>query len=325
MTAAPVSAKLGSRVPSPSPTPRPPGCAAPIRIGAALAVVAATACGAATPRAARPTLRAACAARQFWNGRACVPRPDAHTALAQGAKALAAFQVDSALALLRRALAAIPHTHRDYEKIYEQLGIAYAYLGRTRDAMRAFDMLLALDPGHLLSYTLSPKATFVFERARKQAQAETPPALSVTWPHNLEVGRPIPVDVGVIADPKHMLDRATLYVRRKGAPRYRALDMRLPPPGRYHRVELPAVRAHRPQALEVYATAFDRAGNAVLTWALPTRPRAIDLRYTPPVPWYRKWWVWAAVGGVVAAGTGTAVYLVGRSLPSTIGLGFIAP
>ena len=82
---------------------------------------------------------------------------------------------------------------------------------------------------------------------------------------------------------------------------------------------LPAVDGRRPASLEVYLRAYDRAGNEVLTWAAPARPREIPLAYTPPAPWWRRWWVWAAAGSAVAIGTGAGVYAATRSPPDRIG------
>ena len=53
-------------------------------------------------------------------------------------------------------------------------------------------MLLALDPGHFLSYTLSPKATFVFEKVRNQTRVA--PAIDVSWEHGGKVGDAVPID-----------------------------------------------------------------------------------------------------------------------------------
>ena len=48
------------------------------------------------------------------------------------------------------------------------------------------------------------------------------------------------------------------------------------------------------------------------------RPRVITLNYEEPEPWYRKWWVWAVVGGVVAAGTGVTVGLLLQEPSDTV-------
>lgn len=277
-------------------------------------------CGASakSPKAPVATPRAICSPQTFWDGERCKERqPDAARDLAAGVEALAGFRVEQALGLLQRARDGGPHLREHYVRVHEQIGIAHAYLGAEQSALDAFDMLLSLAPGHLLSYTLSPKATFVFERARARFQEQPRPTLDVSWPRDLDVDRPVPIEIEVVADPKSFLKRAELRIRRRGSDRFDAIDLRLPAQG-YQQVVIPALNTRKPEVLELYVSAFDDRGNEVFQWAGPERPREIPLGYRPPVPWYRNWWVWATIGGVVAASTGTIVYLVGRDPPDTI-------
>ncbi len=46
----------------------------------------------------------------------------------------------------------------------------------------------------------------------------------------------------------------------------------------------------------------------MLTWGDPQRPREIALRYDPPSPWYRKWWVYAIAGSALAIASSITVY-----------------
>src|SRR5688572_31819020 len=87
--------------------------------------------------------------------------------LDRATEALAEFRVDEALQLLERAKSEGPYRYADHVRLYEQLGIALAYVGNHEEAIAAFDHMLAIDPSHALSYSLSPKATLPFERARQ--------------------------------------------------------------------------------------------------------------------------------------------------------------
>ena len=245
------------------------------------------------------TLRDACGAGQYWNGRACTPAGDAPKKIAAGAQALAAFDVDAAKAALDAAAKAGPLDHASDVALWEQRGIAAAYLDDAKTAATDFDMLLALDPGHFLSYKLAPKATFVFEQVR-DAKDRTPPELDVSWSRGGKVGDPVPVDVEVLSDPKHFLHRATLFVRTRGDRTWHAADLTLAARGD-RRVVLPPVAADKPVSLEVYLRAYDAQNNEVLDWADATRPREIPLRYDAPKPWYEKWWV-LTIGGAIAVG-----------------------
>jgi hypothetical protein len=272
--------------------------------------------GSATRGPGIATLRAACPAHDYWTGSACTPAGDAPAKLAAGMQALAAQDLDAAKASLDAAANAGPLDHDTNVTLWEQRGIAAAYGDDDATAQRAFDMMLALDPGHFLSYTLSPKATFVFERTRKQVGAS--PEVELNWQRGGKVGDPVPLDVEVLADPKQFLDRATVFVRTRGDDAWHAADLKLDPKGVDTRIVLPPIVATKPVSLELYMRAYDTHNNEVLTWADPARPREIALRYEPPAPWYRKWWVYAIAGSVVAIATGITVYELTVSPPSTI-------
>ncbi len=258
-----------------------------------------------------------CKSTQYWDGDTCQPRDQNVAILETGATALAAFRVEEALKHLKRAKQKGPYSHAAHIRLYEQLGIAHSYLGNESEALSAFDMLLSLAPQHLLSYTLSPKVTFLFERARKQKRRL--PALQLNWPRNLDVTKPVPVEIEVIEDPKRFLNTAEIHVRRKGASTFNRVEVRLSKPGNYQRVSLPPPKTAQPETLQVYVTASDKTGNQVLSWASKETPRELSLGYTPPQKWYKKWWVWAAVGSAVAASTGAIVYGATREPSTTVG------
>jgi hypothetical protein len=238
----------------------------------------------------------------------------AEPSLAASTQAIASQDLDAAKAALDAAAKAGPLDHDENVKLWEQRGIVAAYGDDTAGAKTAFDMLLALDPGHFLSYYVSPKATFVFEELRNQKD-RTPPALDVTWQRGGKVGDPVPLDVEVLADPKHFLAKATVFVRTRGEPDWRAADVAL---GGDRKLVLPPVTADKPVSLELYLRAYDDHGNEVLTWADPARPREIPLRYDPPPPWWRSWWAITIASTVVAVGTGVTVYELTIAPPDKI-------
>ncbi len=295
----------------------------------ALAVLLA-ACGA-RPGARGPTaaLRDDCGSDARWTGQGC----EAWDAAAFGAVSENERRIlddpEAALGALEALAEQGPFERQTYIRMWRQRGMAHSLLSHAaadaaRDggapglaqeatahaeaAMTAFDMLLALDPSHRLEYTQTPQTTFMFQEAIAAAAGRPAPAIDVDWERGLRVGDPVPVAIEVIADPKAFLAHATLFVRRRGEPRWRATDVELPAAGAYRRLVLPAIDARAATALELYARAYDAAGNEVLQWASPDRPREVALRWDPPTPWYRTWWVWAIAGGAVAAAVGVTVY-----------------
>ena len=264
------------------------------------------------------TLRTACPDQSFFDGSQCKPAGDAPAKLAEGTAALAKLDVDAAKVALDQVEAGGPLDHATNIQLWEQRGIAAAYTDDETTATSAFDMLLALDPAHFLSYELSPKATLVFEKALKASKIRGAPEVDVSWPRGGKVGDAIPVDIEVLADPKRFLDRATLFVRTRGESTWRAADLRLASK-LDRRIVLPPIRATQPVSLELYLRAYDARGNEVLAWADPTKPREIALRYEPPAPWYRTWWGVTAIGVGTAAVVGTIVYFAVVSPPDKIG------
>jgi len=288
-------------------------------IGAVLALAACH--GTASSQRTLLELRADCPADRRWDGHACVAIGDGPAKIAAGKQALAALKMDDAKAALDAAEKSGPLDHTSNVTLWEQRGIAAAYIDDEPGAGAAFDMLLALDPAHFLSYRLSPKATFAFEKVRNDTKTRSPPAIDINWSHGQRVGEPVPLDVGVLADPKQFLRRATLFVRTRGDASWRAADVALDKPGGERHLVLPPVAATKPVSLELYLRAYDDRGNEVLTWADPARPREIPLRYDPPTPWWKKWWVLTIAGGVLAVGTGITVYQLTLAPPDKIGGG----
>lgn len=295
--------------------PGPPGSVPSLL--ALLSLLALAGCGAAAGRTPVAAVRPGCALDEQYAAGRCQPVAGrAH--LEAGRAALAKFEVEAATAELAAAAAAGPLDYDSHVALWEQRGIAAAYADDEPAALRAFDMLLTLDPGHLLSYTLSPRATFVFEKARLAAARGGRPAVQLTWRRDARIGDALPVDVEVLADPKASLARATLLMRTRGAATWRAIDFSLQKPGAYQRVTLPPTSGQKPATLELYLRAFDGSSNEVLRWASPAAPRELALRYEPPQPWHGKWWVRALAGGVLAVGTGIVVYAVTREPPGTV-------
>lgn len=278
-------------------------------------VVALAACGGAAANGPTITLRAACGDHQYWTGTACAPAGDAPASLERGAKAIAEQDAEAAKAAVAAAEKAGPLDHASNVKLWEERGIALAFGDDEAGAKTAFDMMLALDPSHILDYSLSQKATLAFEGARKVVPA--PPAVDVNWARGQKVGDPMPIDIEVVADPKKFLHRATVFVRSRGEASWRATDLDLDKTAEHHLV-LPPVVAQRPVSLELYLRAYDAVGNEVLAWADAKRPREIALRYEPPTPWYRKWWVITAAASAVAIATGVTVYELTIAPPATV-------
>jgi len=231
-------------------------------------------------------------------------------------QALANFRAPEALELLTRARGEGPHAHREHVELYEQLGIAHAYLGHVEESRAAFVQALLLEPSLAISYTLSPKVTFVFEQAREVAAQRGAAALGVGWPSEPSVSEDLPIDLEILADPGNYLVGARVFYRWVGDANYLSRKVALGAPQQRVRVLLPAPMLEKSAILELYVVAEDAAENQVLLWRDAGHPLQLPLRYDPPRPWFTQWWVLAAVGAV-AAGATTAV-LIATHEPSAL-------
>ncbi|MFN0250644.1 MAG: hypothetical protein ACKV2T_27440 [Kofleriaceae bacterium] len=284
-----------------------------------ITAIALAACGGTTTSRRANTFRDACAGGHYWTGTACAKRAEVQPKLAVSKEALEVPEIETATAALAAVRAAGPLAHDANISLWQQLGIAAAFVDKIDEARAAFTQLLALDPGHFLSYELSPKATRIFEQVRNEQATRGAPAVEVKWANGQRVGTPVPIDISIVSDPLGFLHAATVFVRTRGETRWRATDVPLGKVGSDHQIVVPSVSATKPLSLELYVRAYDKAGNEVLGWADASRPREIPLRYDPPSPWWQKWWVITLASSVVVVGTGTIVYGVTRPPPEKVG------
>ena len=247
--------------------------------------------------------------------------------LEQGMAALERYDLKRAAQLLNQATKEGPYRLDRYLRLYEQLGITHAYLEQEASSLAAFDMLLALEPGYALSYTLSPKATFLFEKARGIASGRQPPTLDLSYPRDRRAGQALPITVEVIADPKSYLRRAELRWQKQDEATFESVPIQLPGIGKFVTTTI-GPRTPEPttdQNLRLYLVAYDDQGNEVLNVGDAQHPRELTLTYVAPTAWYERWWVWAIAGTVVAGSVGTTVYLTTRSEPDNVPLRVRSP
>jgi tetratricopeptide (TPR) repeat protein len=269
--------------------------------------------------------KAHCARQSAWLGARCAKLSAKLAELKAGEKELAQFRAKEALAHFKRARGMGPYRFADFVRLHEQLAIAHSYLGQKEQALAAFKRVLSLSPGHAISYTLSPKTTFLFEKARADAINKRQAQLRLTWPRGLYVDQPVPVEVEVVADPERTFRRARLYWS-VGAQKKRDghADFALAPAGKFRRIQLapPAKGSRKALPLYLHLVVFDARGNEVFRWASERQPYRLTLDYKPPRYWYHKWWVWVAAGTAAALASGVTVYATTRETPNTIGGSF---
>lgn len=104
----------------------------PMRSLVAVALLAG--CRSGTNHGTLATLRPACADAEYWDGAACKARGDAAAKVAAGKQALAKLDVDVAKVALEAADQGGPLDHDSNVTLWEQRGIAAAYVNDERSA-----------------------------------------------------------------------------------------------------------------------------------------------------------------------------------------------
>lgn len=192
-------------------------------------------------------------------------------------------------------------------------GLSYLGQGNEPEAAEAFTRVLGEKPDFTLDPQVwSPKVTKAFERARttyleqRRREDQQPPAII----HEVVLAKQsegVPVKITARVKDDFLLDRATLRYRIQGDPAFRSLTM-IPGEQGQFMVVIPGSEISGKE-IDYYIEAVDLAGNTSLE-GTASRPHrvAVDIP-SQKKAWYRKWWVWALAGALLAGGVGTALAL----------------
>lgn len=197
----------------------------------------------------------------------------------------------------------------DRARAYEYLGMSWLILGKKPRARAAFEELLAIDPHYTLSDpSHSPKLREFFEEVRSSfvpgyGKAGGDAELEHDAPTGATAGRPLEMQVVVIRGAP-LVKKVTLFARRQGLLEYAPTPMR--GEGGRWKLSYAPPRDVADYTLEYYVEARDDKERVVARVASPERPIPLPVHGVPvavgPTPWYKRWYVWAAVGAAVAGG-----------------------
>src|SRR5688572_11449591 len=128
--------------------------------------------------------------------------PVDETALAGGSGQLEPMEIDATEPLLEEAARAGPYVRADVVRVLRDVGFVRSYLGDADGARDAFAQLLLVDPAHALAYTVSPRATFLFEEARAKVKTTRAASINVSARSSVVAPNdPVSAQVVVDADP----------------------------------------------------------------------------------------------------------------------------
>jgi hypothetical protein len=98
-----------------------------------------------------------------------------------------------------------------------------------------------------------------------------------------------------------LVEDVSLRARRQGLLTFDAKHMRREDEGRFRLTYAPP-RDSTDYVLEYYLEARDGKGQVVARVGSPEKPVTLPVQgVTLPNPWFKRWYVWAAVGAVVVA------------------------
>jgi len=253
------------------------------------------------------------------------PTSEARSALDRGVQLLDDNEIDAAIQTLQGNDGAL--ILEDVVRRDEHLGVALAYAGRTAESQQIFEHLLAVSPGHVLPYTISPKATFVFEKAREEMSRVRATEVRLELPPAIAFDEPIEVTLVCTTNARDLVARWQLCHRLKsGREPYSCSGLTDPGVGRSTSL-LPAVpdsageesrQDEVPGAiLQLAVAGFDAEGNEV--YRGPTRRRPLELPVGTEVsgPWYTNFWLWGAVGALTVATSVVAISAAVLMQPDT--------
>lgn len=261
--------------------------------------------------------------------------------LDQAEKELRALEYTKAIRTARAVLDRGGNDPKMLKRIYALLGQALAATGQEKQAKALFSLLLALDPGFQLGRDLSPKIRAPLVKAQEDWASR--PGLTAVHrpPEEAAADQQLVLRTKVVEDPMGMVKAARVTYQLPDSAKRSAVRIGVSgEPELVAGLPLPALKA-RPGVLRYHIDLLDRRDNIVWRAGSPDSPLRITLTgdraaaapvvtesaETASAPatstaWYKRWWVWAIAGAVVA-GTATAVVVTTASPDrSTVGLGW---
>jgi hypothetical protein len=227
------------------------------------------------------------------------------------------------------------NTREDLLGLLRLKGLIAASLEDARGANEAFAALFAIEPVATLGEGHAPRILRAFLEAKQQAAKRGPLRISSSAPTSVPWTGSVAIRVRVEADPLRLVARASLSIRRAGAPSYRI--KRVVGTSSFSWNESVSGLPGTAGRLEAHVALLDAHDNELWTLGTATSPRGILLSRPPATsaaaasalpaasgrphtqgqgqevqrPLVRRWWFWTAIG-LAAVGTGLAIGLATR-------------
>jgi hypothetical protein len=241
------------------------------------------------------------------------------------------LRYDDAIALLEPALLDAGLSAPLRIEAYELLGQASVAKGLIEKAEAAFVSLLELAPEHQLGPTVSPKIREVFERVKRRGP-RAPRLMGLT----ASVAEHRLAFVATLDDPSSRVRSVDLFFRTLPDDRFRSIPMQIDDRALVASLDETLRGGTR---IDYYVIARAKDGEPLARIGGPDSPSSVFVEGAGPspvvtvvdvkhdtedsTPLIRRWWFWAAVGGVLVAGIAAALVIANQD--SSVPQGTLPP
>jgi hypothetical protein len=241
-------------------------------------------------------------------------------------------EFEEALKLLEQAVRIPGNSREQLIRIYHIRGLCQGSLGQYEATREAFARLLALSPGFQLSVDVAPRIRKHFDELSTQKPQHL--ALSLVPPIHAEPGKPLIISVEVVSDQMRMARALRVWHRRGDQGEYSSIHSPLHGPGKVQ-VSIPSVAWEGKVTsgpVSWYAVVEDANQGRLQSFGSSIHPLLVQVKVPskpvsqpppeiakvqdPATPWYRRWWVWALIGGAVVSSGTIAWLLIDDQAPS---------
>jgi hypothetical protein len=212
--------------------------------------------------------------------------------------------------VLRPVLGDPAATRAQRLRALERTALAQLILGDEAAARVTFERLLDIDPGYQLGdRSGSPRIRRFFDEVKRQVvpdfDADLVAVLDHAAPPAVTAGRKVELDVRAVSGATHVKE-VVLHLRPRGEQDYHAVAGAFRGDARW-RVRFTPEASRDRYVVEYYLEGRGLTGQPVARVGSPEAPLAIEVgpgSATAAPVWYRRWYVWAGAGAVVAGVTG---------------------
>jgi tetratricopeptide (TPR) repeat protein len=230
------------------------------------------------------------------------------------------LEFEEAVRLLNNAYKQPGNSSSQLVQIHNLLGLCFSSLSKYKKAKKSFARLLALEPNFRLSPKVSPRVRIPFDELVENSPS--PFNVKLSSPDQLESGSPMIITLHLISNPVSIAKKVYIWHRRANQEKYSSAHTRLKQAGEYQ-ITIPATlwesQGQESEPVLWYVSVENEFHGQLFNFGKASRPLVLDVvspqkqiiaeESASKDSWYKKWWVWTIIGGVIAGATTSAILL----------------